>query len=149
MPSFTVNRQIAAPVEAVWAVLDDFGDIQSWNPGVTSSALTSEGTVTNGTTRRCDLKPFGAVSERIIEHTPNERLTVSIYETFKLPISDSIADFNIAPSGDGTELTLHYSYALNHLGRMAKGTTDRQLRKGIGGLADGLQRESERIAIDV
>jgi hypothetical protein len=65
-----------------------------------------------------------------------------------LPISDSIADFNIAPFGDGTELTLHYSYTLNRLGRLAKGTTDKQLRRGIGGLADGLQRESERISID-
>ena len=148
MPEFTTTRQIAAPVETVWAVLDDFGDIQRWNPGVTSSALTSVGPVTEGTTRHCDLKPFGGVNERILQHTPYERLTVSIYETFTLPISDSIADFNIAPFGDGTELTLHYSYTLNRLGRLAKGTTDKQLRKGIGGLADGLHRESERISID-
>lgn len=46
------------------------------------------------------------------------------------------------------ELALHYSYTLNRLGRLAKGTTDKQLRKGIGSLADGLRRESERIAID-
>ena len=148
MPAFTVTRQIAAPVETVWAVLDDFGDIQRWNPGVASSALTSDGPVTEGTTRYCDLTPFGGVNERIDRFVPNERLTVDIYETFKLPISDSIADFNIAPSDDGTELTLHYSYTLNRLGRLAKGTTDKQLRKGLRGLVDGLQQESERIAID-
>ena len=62
MPEFTTTRQIAAPVETVWAVLDDFGDIQRWNPGVTSSALTSVGPVTEGTTRHCDLKPFGGVT---------------------------------------------------------------------------------------
>ena len=121
MPEFTTTRQIAAPVETVWAVLDDFGDIQRWNPGVTSSALTSVGPVTEGTTRHCDLKPFGGVNERILQHTPYERLTVNIYETFSLPISDSIADFNIAPFGDGTELTLHYSYTLNRLGRLQRG----------------------------
>ena len=148
MPTFTITRQITAPVETVWAVLDDFGDIQRWNPGVTSSALTSDGPVTEGTTRHCDLTPFGGVNERIDRFIPNERLTVDIYETSKLPISDSIADFNIAPSHDGTELTLHYSYSLNRLGRLAKGTTDKQLRKGLRGLVDGLQQESERIAID-
>jgi len=148
MPAFTLTRQIGAPVETVWAVLDDFGDIQRWNPGVTSSALTSSGPVSEGTTRRCDFSPFGAVNERIEQHIPNERLTVDIYETFKLPISDSVADFNLAPKGEGTELTLHYSYTLNRLGRLAKGTTDKQLRKGLGGLVDGLQRESERMAID-
>jgi len=148
MPDFTITRQIAAPVETVWAVLDDFGDIQRWSPGVTSSALTSDGPVTEGTTRHCDLAPFGGVNERIHRFIPNERLTVDIYETFKLPISDSIADFNITPSGDGTELTLHYSYTLNRLGRLAKGTTDKQMRKGIRGLVDGLEQESERTAID-
>ena len=148
MPDFTITRQIAAPVATVWAVLDDFGDIQRWSPVVTSSALTSDGPVTEGATRHCDLAPFGGVNERIDRFIPNERLTVDIYETFKLPISDSIADFNITPSGDGTELTLHYSYTLNRLGRLAKGTTDKQLRKGLGVLADGLQHESERIAVD-
>jgi uncharacterized protein YndB with AHSA1/START domain len=148
MPAFTVTRQIGAPVETVWAVLDDFGDIQRWNPGVTGSALTSPGPVSEGTTRHCDFSPFGAVNERIERHVPNERLTVDIYETFTLPISDSVADFNITPNGDRTELTLHYSYTLNRLGRLAKGTTDKQLRRGLGGLVDGLQRESERMAID-
>ncbi len=51
-----------------------------------------------------------------------------------------------APHNDGTELTLHYSYTLNLLGRLMKGYTDKQMRKGIGGMAKGLQRESERIA---
>jgi len=148
MPAFTITRQIGAPVQTVWAVLDDFGDIQRWNPGVANSALTSSGPVSEGTTRHCDFKPFGAVNERIERYVPNERLTVDIYETFKLPISDSVADFVITPNGDGTELTLHYSYTLNRLGRLAKGTTDKQLRKGLGGLVEGLRRESERMAID-
>ncbi len=99
MPEFTITRRIDAPVEAVWEVLHDFGDIQRWNPGVTHSKLTSEGGVTEGSTRRCDFTPFGAVNERIERHEPHQRLTVRIHETFKLPISDAVADFNIAPAG--------------------------------------------------
>lgn len=146
MPEFTITRQIDAPVETVWEVLDDFGDIQRWNPDVTHSKLTSEGPVKKGTTRHCDFSPFGGVNERIEQHEPNKRLTVDLYETFKLPISGATADFMIAPHAGGTELKLRYDYTLNSIGRLVKGVTGRQMRKGIGGLADGLKEESERIA---
>ena len=71
---------------------------------------------------------------------------MNLYETFKLPISKATADFSVAPKGDGTELNLHYSYTPNFLGRMMKGYTDKQMRKGIGGMAKNLQQESEGIA---
>ena len=148
MPEFTFTRQIAAPVDSVWAVLDDFGGIRRWNPGVTNSGLTSQGAIAEGSTRHCDLKPFGGVDERIERYEPKHRMTVDIYETFKLPISGAVADFNLAPHDGGTELTLRYTYTLNRLGRVAKGATDRQLRKGLARLADALQRESEGPAVD-
>lgn len=146
MPEFTITRQISAPVEKVWDVLNDFGDIQRWSPGVTESKLTTDGPVSEGSTRRCDFAPFGGVNERIDRHEPNQRLTVELYQTSKLPISGGVADFNIAPNDDGTMLTLHYTYTANLLGRLMPRYTDKQMRKGIGGLAKGLQRESERIA---
>ncbi|MFV9672848.1 MAG: SRPBCC family protein [Acidimicrobiia bacterium] len=146
MPQFTITRRIEAPVETVWEVLHEFGDIQRWSPGVTDSELTSRGPVSEGSTRHCDFTPFGGVNERIDRHEPNRRLTVNIYETFKLPISGAVADFNISPHDDDTDLTLHYSYTLNRMGRLVKGSTDKQMRKGIDGMALGLQRESERIA---
>lgn len=146
MPEFTITRHIDAPVETVWEVLHDFGDIQRWSPGVTESALTSVGPVSEGATRRCDFAPFGGVHERVDRHLPNERLTVNLYETFRLPISGAVADFNIAPHDGGTALTLHYTYTPNLLGRVLRRYTDKQMRKGIGGMTKGLQRESERMA---
>jgi uncharacterized protein YndB with AHSA1/START domain len=145
MPEFTVTSRIDAPVERVWEVLDDFGDISRWNSGVKRSALTSDGPVGEGATRHCDFTPLGGVDERIETYVPNERMTISLFDTSKLPISSAVADFNLAPDGDGTTLTLHYSYTPNRIGRVAKGTTDKQLRKGIGGLADELKLESERL----
>lgn len=146
MPEFTITSRIDAPVETVWGVLDDFGDIQRWNPGVKSSELTSSGPVAEGSTRHCDFSPFGGVNERIDRHMPNERLTVNINETFRLPISSAVADFGLASDDGGTLLTLHYSYALNWLGRLTKGLTDKRLREGISGMADSLREESERTA---
>jgi uncharacterized protein YndB with AHSA1/START domain len=146
MPNFTITRQIDAPVERVWELLDNFGNIAQWSPGVKRSGLTSDGPVSEGSTRHCDFSPLGGVNERIDTYIPNERMTVDLYETFKLPISSAIADFNIVANGEGTALTLHYSYTPNRLGRVAKGSTDKQMRKGISGLADGLKHESERVA---
>ncbi|MEV0945628.1 SRPBCC family protein [Rhodococcus sp. NPDC049939] len=144
MPDFTIDRQIQAPVEKVWSVLNDFGNIARWNPGVRRSKLTSAGPVSEGSTRHCDLAPLGGVEERIDKYVPNERMTVNLYETFKLPISGGVADFNIAPHDAGTKLTLHYSYTPNVLGHLTKYSTGKRLRKGINGLADALQEESER-----
>lgn len=45
MPEFAITRHIEAPVESVWEVLNDFGDIQRWSDGVTGSDLTSQGPV--------------------------------------------------------------------------------------------------------
>lgn len=148
MPEFTITRHLEAPVEKVWEVLNNFGDIAHWSPGVKRSELTSDGPVSQGSTRHCDFAPLGAVNERIETYVPNERMTVNLFETFKLPISGAVADFNLAAHGEGTELTLHYSYTPNRLGRVAKGTTDKQMRKGMNGLADDLDRESRRIATD-
>jgi hypothetical protein len=106
----------------------------------------SEGPVAEGTTRKCGFAPFGGVNERVDRYEPNERFTVNLYETFELPISGAIADFNIAPVDGGTELTLHYSYTPNVMGRIMKRYTDKQMRKGIFALAKNLQVESERVA---
>ena len=146
MHSFTIVRQIDAPVATVWEVLDDFGEIQQWNPGVKQSALTSAGEVAEGSTRSCQFAPFGGVNERISTYVPQQRMEIHLYETFKLPISDAVADFNIAEKDGGTELTLNYSYTPNLMGRLMKGMTRSQMEKGIGGLAKSLQRESERVA---
>ena len=146
MPAFTITRQIGAPVDKVWEVLDKFGEIAQWSPGIKNSELTSDGPVSEGSTRHCDFSPVGGVNERIDTYIPNQQMTVNLYETFKLPIAGAIADFRIAEQGDGTALTIEYSYEPNRLGRVAKGSTDKQMRKGISGLAEDLQRESERIA---
>ncbi|MEM7284917.1 MAG: SRPBCC family protein [Actinomycetota bacterium] len=146
MNDFTITRRIEAPRDVVFGVLDDFGDIASWSAGVKRSHLTSEGPVRRGSTRHCDFVPMGGVNERITAYEPGERMTVHLYEMFKMPASDATADFLLASDGDGTVLTLEVSYTPNRLGRAAKKTTAKQMRKGMGAMADDLAREAERVA---
>lgn len=146
MPGFTITRQLDAPPQKVWEVLDQFGDISQWTSGVKSSELTSEGPVREGSTRHCDFAPMGGVDERIETYLPNEQMTINLFGTQKLPITGAVADFKLAAEGGGTALTIDYSYEPNRMGRLAKGTTDKQMRKGINGLADDLERETVRVA---
>ena len=146
MPEFTVTRSIAAPVETVWELLDDFGGIQRWSAGVKFSELTSDGPVAEGSTRHCDFTPMGGVNERIDAYEPNRRMTINLYETFRLPISSAIADFKIQPEEGGTALSIDYSYTPNLMGRIMPGFTDKQMRRGMGALAKNIAEESERMA---
>ncbi|MEM9133756.1 MAG: SRPBCC family protein [Actinomycetota bacterium] len=148
MNTFTITRDIDAPPATVWDILDDFGNIADWSPGIRRSTLTSTGPVGQGATRHCDFAPMGGVNERITHHEPGRRMTVHLYETFKMPVTDAIADFRLEPDGDGTRLTLGVEYRPNRLGRIAPGTTEKQMHKGMNGLADDLAREGARRAAE-
>ncbi|NNF62970.1 MAG: SRPBCC family protein, partial [Acidimicrobiia bacterium] len=110
MPSMTLSRHIGAPIDRVWEVLDDFGGIHTWNPGVATSALTTDGPVGSGSERFCELKPAGVIQERITHHQPGERMTVHIYEMTKVPLKEGIADFRLTEAAGGTDVSIDYEY---------------------------------------
>ena len=144
MGHFTVSRHIDASVDRVWDVLDDFGDIQRWNPGVTASALMTQGDVSQGSERVCELKPVGTIKERITSYNPGEQMTIHIYEMSKLPLKEGIADFTLAPADGGTDVTIDYRYTASF--RLMEPFMKKPLTKGLGGLLKGLQIESEKVA---
>lgn len=140
-----MTRRIKAPPEVVWAVLDDFGDIQRWSPGVKHSRLTSTGPIGVGSTRHCDFA-YGGATERIEAYEPYRRMTVRLTETFKLPMTSAVAEFTLAPVGAATDVTLRYQYTPTLLGRIIASVLGRQLAKGLNGILAGLSQECERIA---
>ena len=134
MIAFSVSRTIAAPIDEVWAVLADFGNIYKWNPGVTDSHLTGEQGGGVGATRHCDLKPMGTLEERITGWLPGEELVIDIYETKKLPLRRGLATFRLAEAGGGTTVTVDYRYEPTLMGRAAK----TMFVRGFEGLLRGL-----------
>lgn len=142
----TVIRQINAPVNVVWAVLDDFGDIQRWSPGVKRSHMISEGPVRLGATRHCDFRPFGHALERIVAYEPETRMTVALDAVTFVPLSAITSDFRLRAHGGGTELTCCYSGTPSRLTRPLSGILQRQMQKGLEAIVSGLQRECERVA---
>lgn len=146
MLEFVMVRQIQAPVQVVWDVLDDYGDIQRWSPGVKRSGLTTAGPVGVGTVRFCDFAPMGRALERIDAYEPQQRMMISLIETSLVPLSNVTVDFRMTGHETGTRLTVTYRGTPNRMVRLLARFFPTQLEKGLDGIVTGLQRESERVA---
>ena len=93
---------------------------------------------------------FDLTSEREVEHQRHVRIVEAILFASAEPVSADDMQARLPPGADLgrilSELTLHYSYTPNLMGKVMKGMTRSQMEKGIGGLAASLKRESERVA---
>lgn len=144
--TITIEARIDAPPAAVWRVLDDFGGIDRWSPGVRRSRLESSGPIGVGTARRCEFTPFGSAREKIEEYVRGQRMRVSLDQIRAMPISAADVLFTLDPIPQGTRLGFTYSYAVAPYARLFRSLLPRLLRGGLGKLVDGLKHESERLA---
>ena len=138
MNEFTVSRTIPAPIADVWAVLADFGNIYKWNPGVTNSHVTGDQVDDVGATRHCDLKPVGALEERITGWVPGKELVIDVNEVKSLPLRRGLATFRLAETDEGTRVTVDYAYEPTLLGRLMGGAGRKAFVRGFEGLLQGL-----------
>jgi uncharacterized protein YndB with AHSA1/START domain len=145
MDTITIETQIDAPPEAVWQVLDDFGSIDRWSPGVRRSRLESSGPIGVGTTRHCDFAPFGSAKETIEEYVPQQRMRVSLGQIETMPISAADVVFTLDPIPQGTRLGFAYSYTVAPRARLFRSLLPRLFRGGLGKLVDALKGEAERV----
>ena len=145
MPDVTVQRDIAAPQSAVWAVLADFPNISDWNGGVTASHATSDAVEGVGAQRHCDLAPMGELEETVLEWEPPRRMVVSIDAAKKIPVKTGRVTFTIDEGSDHSPTTLSYDFTAKGgvlaplIGRVLTG----QLRKGFSGFLEDLERAAQ------
>lgn len=147
MKEIVINTRIDAPPAAVWRVLDDFGDIERWSPGVRRSVLESMGPIGVGTTRHCDFKPFGSAKETIAEYVPGQHMGVHLDQIRAMRISAAEAAFDLESVPEGTRVVFTYSYAVARRAVLFRRLLPRLLLRGMGKLLHGLKQESEREAL--
>ncbi|MXW76910.1 MAG: SRPBCC family protein [Acidimicrobiaceae bacterium] len=104
MVEVTNETNVAAPVEAVWAVLADFDRLASWAQEIDHSCQLSERSEGVGTERRVQVKS-NVVLERVTVWQPEEKLA---YEIVGLPnvVSRVVNEWTLTAEGDRTRLAL-------------------------------------------
>lgn len=149
MATVSRTRGIAAPAEAVWNVLAEFGSISAWADNVDHSCLLQHGDnpVGVGTSRRVQVGRETLV-ERITDITPGMTLR---YEIDGLPRRMGRVSnlWTVTPFGDTSVVTLTSSVEIggNPLARLAERGLCRALAKQsdtmLAGLADYAEGDHE------
>ncbi|MGH8492136.1 MAG: SRPBCC family protein [Moraxellaceae bacterium] len=75
MLEFQVEKNYAHSADKVWAIIGDFGGLQSWMPGVLACRVEGEGAVDKGgnAERIVDVMDGSVTRERLEEFSPEQR----------------------------------------------------------------------------
>src|SRR5437762_4915168 len=110
MPVLQHRVTIDAPADQVWKALADLEAVQHYNPNVVTARYISASREGVGASRECQLKPKGAVKERVIDWQPMRSITMELYES-DWPIAFMRWRTELAANGKQTVLTQRMDYA--------------------------------------
>ena len=137
----TVKREINHDIDAVWNVLDDFGAVHKYHPGVKNSNTIGEKKTGIGAKRVCHFYDGSSLKETIIKYVPNHEYSFALSE-FSLPLKQATSHFKVAPLRNGNSeltITLDFQPKFGPVGwLMAKLLIRPTLTKALHGLTKGL-----------
>lgn len=143
---------IDAPVEKVWEVLADFGNVYRWAPTVTKSYSTSENNSGQDASRHCDVAGFGSIEETVTEWNDGQKFEYSF--TGAGPISGGYSSWSVKAQGDKTVVytTLRYGVRFGPIGSLMNALIiRRKLRQSLATTLEGLKQHvktGEQIGTD-
>ena len=105
MAGFTREITTKAPVERVWEVLGDIGNISRRKTGVVRSHVTTAKEIGIGAGRYCDLGGKNYLGEEVVEWEPGKTLTMRVIGT-NLPFQTADIRFRLQPEHDATVVTV-------------------------------------------
>ena len=133
MQTFSLTRQITAPVERVWQVMSDVDRWHEWTPSVTSIRRFGGGAVAIGSRAIVKQPKYPPALWKVTALEPGRSFTwVSAGPGLRV-----VGVHRVDPSGGGTRatLTLEYQGPLGALlGRMTAGITERYMALEGNGL---------------
>jgi hypothetical protein len=141
MHNITVKREMNNNVEAVWKVLDEYGTVYKYNPGVETSEILGEKKTGLGARRVCNFYNGSSLKETIVKYVPNQGYSFELSD-FSLPLNRATSHFQLDPLTNGKSLlsvTIEFAPKFGPLGwLMAKLLMRPMLTKALNGLTKGL-----------
>jgi len=141
MHTITVKREMNENVAGVWKVLDDYGTVYRYNPGVESSELLNDKKTGLGARRVCHFYDGSSLKETIIKYVPNQGYSFMLSD-FSLPLKRATTHFRLAPINEDKcllSVTIEFEPKFGPLGwLMAKLLMRPMLTKALNGLTKGL-----------
>ncbi|NRB42386.1 MAG: SRPBCC family protein [Pseudomonadales bacterium] len=139
--------QINAPVDQVWQILRDFGNV-SWAPGVKSSYSIGKEELGVGTGRHCTLDGFGEIDEYVTLWSEGEGFVYSVSPLG--PLNNANSRWWItALSDQQCELNVVLSYDLRFglFGKLMHGLImQRKLRASLPDTLEGVKSRAEGVS---
>jgi uncharacterized protein YndB with AHSA1/START domain len=141
--SFTFTREVAAPLETVFAVLTDHRKYSELTP-LRKSELEREGEpAPNGLGAIRKLTAVGPpLREEVIAYEPDERFSYKLLSG--LPVRDHVGTVKLTAAGTGTEMV--YAVRTHPTVPVVGAAVVAVVRQAVKGLVDGVVKESERRA---
>ena len=142
--TITLKRTVDTPIERVWEVLSDFGEIHRFHPGVKSSPIT-DGTPSSGVgaERVCHLYDGNHLTERVTESVDQRKLAIDVVDS-SMPMKTANGTFEVQTAADGkTEVSLTMAYKLKFgpLGAvMDKLVLEKSMTRSLDALLAGLDQ---------
>jgi uncharacterized protein YndB with AHSA1/START domain len=143
MPSFTYERQVAAPPETVFAVLTDHRRYAEITP-LRKAELEREGEpVPDGVGAIRKLSAVGPpLREEVLAYEAPTRFSYKLLSG--LPVRDHVGTVELSPSGDGTRVV--YAVRTHPTVPVVGAAIVGVVKIGVKQLLEGIVRESERRA---
>jgi uncharacterized protein YndB with AHSA1/START domain len=143
MASFTLERQVAAPPETVFAVLTDHRRYSELTP-LRRSELEREGEpAPNGVGAIRKLSAVGPpLREEVVAYEPPTRFSYKLLSG--LPVRDHVGTVELTPAAGGTRVV--YAVRTTPTVPLVGAAVVAAVKLGVGQLLGGIVKESERRA---
>ena len=138
MTEFELTREMAADVEAVWAIFDDYGNL-SWVPGADNVEVIGEGI---GMIRRLHMPGLDQPIDEILrsKNAAEKCFSYTIPKNAVIPFDDYCASVSV--SGDSCAVTVVWRCSFD-CGDMAEEDAVAIIRGSYGMMLDALSAKLE------
>lgn len=155
MHEVRASRVIDAPKSTVWAVLDDFGGVSKYSPGVEDSGIVDGPDTGVGAVRECRLDGGGRIAEEIVEYDEGSSFTVNFVDMGDFPMKENIVELavrEIEPNRTDVTMTGRFTPKFGPIGWlmakvMMKSKLEESFGESLAGLEEYVKNETEDSAV--